>query len=161
MPLLVRYPAEIPAGTTNDDLVSNLDFAPTILDWAGRSAPSEMQGLSLRSLAAGSAVENRRSSLYYHYYEYPGPHMVKRHYGIRTPQYKLMHFYEDIDDWELYDLEKDPREQNNLYADPEYSDRVAELKSELSSLREYYGDSEQLDRRFIREDAEKAEKRRK
>jgi len=67
--------------------------------------------------------------------------MVKRHYGIRTARYKLIHFYYDIDAWELYDLEKDPRELNNVYGDPTYAAVVTELKTGLERLRRQYGDT--------------------
>ena len=79
--------------------------------------------------------------MYYHYYEYPGAHMVKRHYGVRTKRYKLIHFYHDIDAWELYDLERDPHELNNVYDDPRYASIVKELKAELQRLRKHYGDT--------------------
>ena len=79
--------------------------------------------------------------MYYHYYEYPAVHSVKRHYGVRTRRYKLIHFYHDIDEWELYDLEKDPREMKNVLGDPAYADTVNELKAELKRLREKYKDT--------------------
>ena len=82
--------------------------------------------------------------MYYHYYEYPGWHMVKRHYGIRTKRYKLIHFYYDIDAWELYDLTKDPEELNNVYDNPSYTDTVQKLKIELKRLQNQYGDTEIL-----------------
>ena len=87
--------------------------------------------------------------MYYHYYEYPGFHMVKKHYGIRTERYKLMHFYYDIDAWELYDLKNDPNELNNIYADPKYADIVKELKKKLNRLQKQYGDSDELAREFL------------
>jgi arylsulfatase A-like enzyme len=92
--------------------------------------------------------------MYYHYYEYPGWHMVKRHYGVRTQRYKLIHFYYDIDAWELYDLQKDPHELNNVYDDPAYADIVAELKEELGRLRKKYGDSDALAQKYIEENPE-------
>jgi len=79
--------------------------------------------------------------MYYHYYEYPAVHSVKRHYGVRTERYKLIHFYHDIDEWELYDLEEDPNELNNVYGNPAYADVVRELKAELKQLREQYKDN--------------------
>ncbi|MFT4856987.1 MAG: arylsulfatase A-like enzyme, partial [Planctomycetota bacterium] len=102
-PLLVRYPKEIKPGTTIDKLVQNLDFAPTFLDYAGLDIPKEMQGESFRKLVSGESGE-WREAVYYTYYEYPSVHMVKRHYGVATDRYKLMHFYYDIDEWEMYDL---------------------------------------------------------
>ena len=139
MPLIIRFPQEIAAGGVIDELVMNLDFAPTFLDYAGITIPEEMQGLSLRSLMKGEHQENWRDAVYYHYYEYPhGWHNVKQHYGVRTERYKLIHFYNDIDAWELYDLETDPHEVNNLYENPDYASIIDELKIELASLRRQY-----------------------
>jgi len=151
MPLLVRYPKEIKPGSVNDDLVLNLDFAPTFLDFAGVAVPADIQGRSFRSLLKGKTPKDWRTSMYYHYYEYPGAHAVKRHYGIRTKHYKLIHFYYDIDAWELYDLQKDPNELNNLYSDPAYADTTAQLKTELQRLRKRYGDSDELAQKFLKE----------
>ncbi|MBA7630845.1 N-acetylglucosamine-6-O-sulfatase [subsurface metagenome] len=144
MPLLVRYPKEIKAGSVNDDIVLNLDFAPTLLDFAGVSKPADMQGRSFRALLRGQAPGDWRMSMHYHYYEYPGWHAVKRHYGLRTKRYKLIHFYYDIDAWELYDLQKDPNELNNVYDNPAYADIVKQLKAELKRLRKQFGDSDEL-----------------
>lgn len=141
MPLLVRYPKEIKAGSINDDIVLNLDFAPTFLDFAGVTVPSDMQGHPLRPLVQGNTPQNWRTSMYYHYYEYPAVHSVKRHYGIRTKRYKLIHFYYDIDAWELYDLEKDPNELNNVYDNPAYAEIAKQLKTELQQLRKEYKDT--------------------
>jgi len=139
MPLLVRYPEEVPAGTLNDEIVLNLDFAPTFLDYAGVEIPFDIQGRSLRSLLKGQKVGDWRKSMYYHYYEYPhGWHDVKRHYGIRTHRYKLIHFYDDIDAWELYDLQRDPDELMNLYDSEDYQGIVVDLKKELRVLRQKY-----------------------
>jgi len=142
MPLLMRYPKEIETGQISDDIVLNLDFAPTFLDYAGVEMPEGMQGHSLRPLARGQRPGHWRKSMYYHYYEYPnGWHFVKRHYGIRTQRYKLIHFYNDIDAWEFYDLWKDPSEINNLYNDPGYKSIVLETKKELITLRKQMGDT--------------------
>jgi arylsulfatase A-like enzyme len=140
MPLLVRYPREIRAGSVNDDLVLNLDFAETFLDYAGVPAPADMQGVSLRPLLQDRTPPRWRASVYYHYYEYPAVHSVKRHYGVRTRRYKLIHFYYDIDEWELYDLKTDPDEMHNVYDDPSYAAIVQELKAELRRLRAQYQD---------------------
>ena len=139
-PLLVRYPKEIKAGTVVSSLVQNLDYAPTILDYAGVQKPAEMQGESFRGLASGKGVKNWRDAIYYHYYEYPAEHHVKRHYGIRTERYKLIHFYYDVDEWELYDLEKDPHEMHSVYNDPAYAEVQARLHKQLDELREKYKD---------------------
>jgi arylsulfatase A-like enzyme len=145
MPLIIRYPREIKAGGVNEDMVLNLDFAPTFLDFAGVPKPDDMQGQSLRSLLQGQAVSDWRQSMYYHYYEYPGWHAVKRHYGVRTRRYKLIHFYYDIDAWELYDLEKDPHELNNVYGDAAYTEVTEQLKTELSQLRRRFKDTDEGD----------------
>ncbi len=152
MPLLVRYPKGIKAGSVNDDIVLNLDFGPTLLDFAGVSKPKDMQGESFRRQLGGESVKEWREAMYYHYYEYPGWHAVKRHYGIRTKQYKLMHFYYDIDAWELYDLQKDPHELNNVYYDPLYHFVVRRLKADLGRLRNQYGDSHELTQEILRKD---------
>ncbi len=136
-PLVMQWPGVIKPGTVNSDLVSNLDFAQTFLDLAGATAPADMQGLSLKPLLAGKTPENWRSSLYYHYYEYPAVHSVRRHEGVATERYKLINFY-DLDEWELFDLEKDPSEMQSRYDDPEYASIVAGLKEELAQLRQQY-----------------------
>jgi arylsulfatase A-like enzyme len=141
MPLLVRYPKEIKPGSVNEDIVLNLDFAPTFLDFAGIDKPPDIQGRSIRPLLQGKKIKDWRKSMYYHYYEFPAVHSVKRHYGVRTDRYKLIHFYNDIDEWELYDLQKDPHEMNNVFNDPAYADTVKKLKVELQRLREKYKDT--------------------
>jgi arylsulfatase A-like enzyme len=143
MPLLVRYPREIKPAVNARDMVLNLDFGPTFLDYAGADIPDEMQGQSIRGVLGGRTPKSWRTSVYYHYFEYPAVHMVKRHYGVRTSRYKLIHFYHDIDAWELYDLEKDPRELRNLYGDPSHAGVVASLKAELERLRRQYGDTDE------------------
>ena len=154
MPFLVRYPKAIRPGTVNDNIVVNIDFAPTFLDYAGVKVPSDMQGESLRPLLEGGNAPSWRKAMYYHYYEYPGAHNVKRHYGIRTERYKLIHFYYDIDAWELYDLKNDPHELNNLYNNPTYAGIIRDLKAQLESLRKQYGDSDELTQQFLKEDLE-------
>ncbi|SDK80442.1 uncharacterized sulfatase [Salinimicrobium catena] len=139
MPLLVQYPKEIEPGTEINALTQNLDFAPTFLDFAGVEIPSEMQGKSLRPLFNNAiADEDFRNAVYYHYYDFPAFHMVKRHYGVRTERYKLMHFYDDIDEWELYDLQADPLEENNLYNSKEYAEVQKQLHQTLDSLQQQY-----------------------
>ncbi|MCA9733998.1 MAG: sulfatase [Deferribacteres bacterium] len=142
MPLLVRYPHEIKAGQVSQDIVLNLDFTETFLDFAGAAIPEDVQGESFRPVLHGITPVNWRTSMYYHYYEYPhGWHMVKRHYGVRTQNYKLIHFYNDINAWELYDLRRDPTEINNLIDDPDYAGVIEALKLELQRLQVKYGDS--------------------
>ena len=148
-PLLVRWPGVIEAGSRSTEMVQNLDFAQTFLDAAGLTPPDDMQGESLLPLLKGETDKWDRDAVYYHYYEYPAIHMVKRHYGIVTEEYKLAHFYYDIDEWELYDRKKDPREMKNVYNDPAYAGVVKELKEKLAALRVKYKDSEELDRKYI------------
>ncbi len=142
IPLLVRYPKNIPAGTVVDRMVLNIDLPATLIDAAGLPIPERMQGESMMRVVRDPKDPDWRTSMYYHYYEYPhGWHKVKRHYGIRTERYKLIHFYNDIDDWELYDLQEDPFELNNLYGKPEVEAMTKQLKAELKSLQEKYGDT--------------------
>jgi arylsulfatase A-like enzyme len=141
MPLLVRYPKEVKPGSVSDDIVLNLDFAATFLDYAGVPVPGDIQGESMRNVLRGKTPGNWRTSMYYHYSYFPSVHYVKRHYGVRTQRYKLIHFYYNIDEWELYDLKKDPREMKSVYHDPAYADIVTELKAELKRLREKYKDT--------------------
>lgn len=141
-PLMVRWPKKIKAGTTNNQLVMNLDFAETFLDAAGEPIPSDMQGRSLVPLLEGQPVSDWRQEVYYHYYEFPGAHSVRRHYGLRDDRYKLIYFYEqEIDEWEFYDLQTDPQEMRSVYEDPSYAKRVAEMKQRLLAARERYADS--------------------
>jgi arylsulfatase A-like enzyme len=141
-PLIIRYPDGISAGRVADALVLNLDTAPTLLDFAGVPVPREMQGRSLRPLTLGGTPENWRDAVYYHYYEYPhGWHRVRPHYGIRTERYKLIHFYGELDEWELYDLERDPDELNNVYSDQNYRKIATTLLEDLRQLQRELGDS--------------------
>src|SRR5690606_7158356 len=105
------------------------------LEAAGITAPNDMQGKSLMPLFTGNGEQWDRESVYYHYYEYPGEHAVKRHYGISTKDYKLIHFYHDVDEWELYDLKKDPNEMHNVYDEPAYGSIREKLKNDLKDLR--------------------------
>ena len=155
MPLVMRFPARVRPGSVNTDIVSNLDFAPTFLDAAGRGKPAPMQGRSFLPLLLGRTVAGWPESFYYHYYEYPAVHMAKRHFGVRTKRYKLIRFYHDIDAWELYDLEADPLETRNVYGDPAYADVRRDLEAELRRLQAFYRDSEELARRFVRADTGK------
>jgi arylsulfatase A-like enzyme len=147
-PLLIRFPKEIKPGGSIKKLVQNIDFAPTFLDYAHVKIPADMQGISFRKLASGKQTK-WRDAVYYQYYEFPGEHMVKRHYGIRTERYKLIHFYYDIDQWELYDLEKDPNEMKNVYNDISYSEVRIMMHKRLDELRQQYGDSDANDQKYI------------
>ncbi len=142
-PILMRYPKEIKPGTVVNNLIQNLDFAPTFLDYAGAPIAKDIQGMSFRKLLSGEQTQ-WRDAIYYSYYEYPGEHNVQRHYGVRTDRYKLIHFYYKDDYWELYDLEKDPTEMNNLYNNAAYVTVQAELHKRLIELRVQYGDSKEL-----------------
>jgi arylsulfatase A-like enzyme len=148
-PLLIRWPNQIAPGTTTEEMVQNLDFAQTFLEAAHIEAPTDMQGESLIPLLKGNNSQWNREAVYYHYYEYPASHMVKRHYGIVTKEFKLVHFYYDVDEWELYDRNKDPQEMTNVYDDPAYSATVAKLHKELKELRVKYKDSPELDKKYI------------
>jgi arylsulfatase A-like enzyme len=140
-PLIVRWPGQVKAGSVNDDLVQNLDFAPTLLDLAGAEIPKKMQGRSIVPLMKGETPENWRNAVYYHYYEgINGAHSVRRHYGLRTERYTLAHFYKD-DEWELFDLKKDPEQLQSVYGDSEYADVQKKLKEKLNQLQEKYGDT--------------------
>jgi arylsulfatase A-like enzyme len=148
-PLLISWPGVTKPGSVNKDLVSNLDFAETILDMAGVKAPADMQGMSMVPILRGKTPGNWRKEHYYHYYEYPAVHSVKRHYGISTERYKLIHFYYDIDEWELFDIKADPMELKNVYDDPSYTKVKADLHKRLEKLMVKYKDSEELARSFI------------
>ncbi|MCA9208499.1 MAG: DUF4976 domain-containing protein, partial [Planctomycetales bacterium] len=138
-PMMVRWPGVTKPGSENNRIVSLIDFASTFLDVAGVEAPAEMQGRSIVPLLKGETPADWRTSLYYHYYEYPVPHRVRPHYGVITDRYKLVHYYKpDVDDWELLDLEKDPQETKSFYNDPAYKDVVKDLKAELERLKKQY-----------------------
>lgn len=138
-PLLVRWPDHIKPDSVNTDMVMNLDFAQTFLAVAGAKSPADMQGASLVPVLEGKTPADWRKHVYYHYYEFPQPHHVHPHYGVRSDRYKLIYFY-DLDEWELYDLEKDPQELHSLYADPDYAEVVKDMKANLERLREKYKD---------------------
>lgn len=160
-PLLIKWPNEITPNTTEDEMVQNLDFAQTFLEMAGVQAPDDMQGESLVPLLKGQKEKWTRDAVYYHYYEYPAEHAVKRHYGIATKKYKLIHFYYDVDEWELYDREKDPQELHNIYDDPQYADIRDMMIQKLKEIRKKYKDSEELDQRFIQEYRDRKKKHQK
>jgi arylsulfatase A-like enzyme len=147
-PLLIRWPGVIKPGTINRDMVSNLDFAETFLTAAGVPVPADMQGKSLLPLLNNQKPSDWRKEHYYHYYEYPAVHSVKRHYGISTDRYVLIHFYYDIDEWELYDLEKDPDEMKNVYDDPAYIEIRNNLKSRLIILRKHYRENDNFENKL-------------
>lgn len=143
-PLVMKLPNKIKKGKI-EKLVQNIDYAPTFLDLAGIAVPDDVHGKSLVPLITGKKTKNWRKSVYYHYYEYPGPHDVKRHYGIRTDRYKLIHFYNDIDQWELYDLKLDPNEVTNLYGRKGYEDLTKSLFDQLVKTQALYKDNTVVD----------------
>ena len=148
-PLMIKWPNVIKPGTSSEEMVQNLDFAQTFLEAAMIKAPDDMQGESLIPLLKGDPEKWNRDAVYYHYYEYPSVHMAKRHYGIVNKEFKLVRFYYDVDEWELYDRLKDPYEMNNVYDDPGYKQVVEKLTEELKEIRIKYKDSEELDKSFI------------
>ncbi|MFL2611768.1 MAG: sulfatase [Flavobacteriaceae bacterium] len=148
-PLIIKWPNVIKPGTTSEEMVQNLDFAQTFLEAAMIDVPDDMQGESLIPLLKGNSDQWTREAVYYHYYEYPSVHMVKRHYGIVSKEFKLVHFYNDIDEWELYDRIKDPNEMNNVYNNPDYKKVVDKLTQDLKEMRKKYNDSDLLDKSFI------------
>ena len=150
-PLLVRWPGVVKPQSVNNDLVSNIDFGETFLDVAGAPIPEDMQGKSLVSILKGETPADWRKAHYYHYYEHPSEHYVKRHYGIATDRYKLIHYYYDEESWELFDLKADPEEMNNIYGNPDYAAIQADLSEQLEQLRDKYQDSDSMNQYYIEE----------
>ncbi len=132
-PLIIRYPGVIKPGTVSNQLISNVDFAPTFLEAAGLGIPKEIQGISMMPLLKDPKAGIRKS-VYYHFYEFPGEHSVLKHFGIRTSRYKLIRFYDHKNFWELYDLQKDPAEMKNLYGQKKYAVITLDLKKQLKQL---------------------------
>ena len=141
-PLVMRIPDDFKTKAKGEipQMVQNIDHAATFLDLAGAEIPEDIHGVSVLPLLKGEKPADWRKSLYYHFYEYPAEHMVKRHYGVRTERYKLIHFYNDIDVWELYDLQEDPKEMNNLYGKEGYEQITEDLMKELRKLQAQYKD---------------------
>jgi arylsulfatase A-like enzyme len=139
VPLLVRYPKMIRPGITNSEMVLNVDVGPTILDLAGVEIPEDVDGQSMKPLLQGKGIPWRKDFLY-EYYEYPAVHMVRKNRGIRTNRWKYIHYFEDPEEFELYDIQNDPEEMNNLYANPAYRDVVAQLRERLVKLRQELND---------------------
>ena len=125
-------------GSVKNDMVLNIDYAPTLLNIAGIQAPKNMQGKSFLSILENKSKRIFRDAVYYHYFEFPYWHHVQPHYGIRTKKYKLIHFYYNIDEWELFDLEKDPNELNNIINNPENKELINKLKTRLEELKIEY-----------------------
>lgn len=139
-PLIVRWPAVIKPGSVTYEMVMNLDIGETLLEAAGIKIPDEMQGRSMLPIWKGNVPEDWRKYVYYHYYESGGEHNVAKHVGVRSDRYKLIYYYENKD-WELYDLQKDPSELNNVYGKPGYKDIEAILENELQTQMKQFKDS--------------------
>jgi len=135
-PFVMRWPGTIKPGSVNANIVSNLDFAPTFLEAANLAIPADVQGKSLTPILKGQTPADWRKSFYYHYYEFPGSHSVRRHYGVVTDRYKLVYFYEPgMQYWELFDLKTDPQEMKSVYDLSDYATVQQQLKTELARLR--------------------------
>jgi len=143
MPFLVRWPGVVKAGSVQKALSINPDFAPTFMAAAGLPVPADMQGRSLVPVLKGEPPPDWRTSFYYRYYHDPGDHNTRAHYGVRTATHKLIYFWKK-DQWEMYDLVRDPHELNNLYNDPAQKDILAALKTELYRLKKEVRDDDQF-----------------
>jgi arylsulfatase A-like enzyme len=152
-PLLVRWPGVTKPGSLQTAITGNQDFAPTFIAAAGAKVPDDMQGKSFIPLLKGETPADWRTSFYYRYYHDPGHHNTARHYGVRTADYKLIHFYKK-DQWELFDLNKDPNEQNNVYNDPAYATTRDHLKQELARLKKELKDEDQFADQLPKDDVD-------
>lgn len=140
-PFVMRYPGVIKPGTVNNDFVMNIDVAPTLLQAAGVKVPSAVQGESILPLF-NAKTSKPRKAIYYHYYEDRGEHNVSPQFGIKTVRYKLIRYYDQVDGWELFDLQKDPKEMENIYDKAENKNLIVELKKQLKELIVQYKDKE-------------------
>jgi len=141
VPMMLRYPGKVKAGVSSDEMVLNLDMAPTLLEIAGLPVTGEMQGKSFLALAEGKKDAHWRKDWLYEFYEYPGFENVRPSRGVRTERYKLIHYFIEPEEWELYDLKTDPEESNNLYGKPGSEEITRELKERLEKLRAETGDT--------------------
>ena len=149
-PLLMRLPDGYNRRGEITDMVQNIDYAPTFLEMAGVKVPSDIQGKSLVPLLKGEKTIGKwRDAIYYHFHEYPAEHSVKRHYGIRTADCKLIHFYNDVDQWEMYDMNADPKELNNIYDDPAYASKRAQMHELLEKVQQQYADTDPCEKEVI------------
>lgn len=140
-PLLMRLPEGYKRRGEVSEMVQNIDHAPTFLDLAGAKIPADMQGCSMVPLLKGEKTIGKwREAIYYHFYEFPAEHMVRRHYGMRTERYKLIHFYNDIDEWQMFDLASDPHEMRNVYGDPAYAKVRKYMHRRLRQMQRKYDD---------------------
>jgi arylsulfatase A-like enzyme len=143
MPFIVRWPGVIKPGTVQNAIALNIDFAPTFLEMAEAPIPKDIQGQSLMSLLRGRKPFTWRRSFYYRYYHDPGNHNTRAHYGVRTETHKLIYFWKK-NQWECYDLLRDPFELNNRYNDPAYAPIVQQLKRELYRLKKQVEDNDRF-----------------
>ncbi len=150
MPFLIRWPGRTRPGSVSKGIILNVDFAPMMLDAAGLKVTADMQGRSFLPLLEGKTPKDWRKEMYYRYY-HPGHHNVAAHYGIRTERYKLIYFNK-LDQWELYDLQKDPREMRNVYPDPAYAEIVKQLKERLYRLKKELKDNDQFANELPKDD---------
>jgi len=139
-PMLVRYPRLIQPGLSARQMVLNTDIAPTFLELAGVRIPERVQGRSLVPMLKGEEPQSWRKDWLYEYYEYPGPHDVRKNRGVRTERYKLIHYYEPPEEFELYDLQEDPGELHNLYGEARYATLTLDLRQRIRELRKETGD---------------------
>lgn len=157
MPFLIQYPKEIPGGTVNKNMILNVDFAQTFLDYAGIEIPERMQGNSIKPLLNCEVPEDWQTSMYYRYWQHKSDHNVYAHYGVRTQTHKLIYYYADgmdipgttgdkeTPEWELFDLQLDPLELNNVYSNPDYELIIEDLKKELNRLQKKVKDEPYLE----------------
>jgi arylsulfatase A-like enzyme len=140
-PFVIKYPGNIKPKTVVNNMVVNIDFTPTILEMAHLPVPSDIQGKSFASFLTKPNISKPwRKAMYYHYYEYPEPHKVAPHFGIRTGRYKLIRFYGPFDKWELYDLATDKSEMHNLIGKKAVEELTQSLKKQLLKLAQEYKD---------------------
>lgn len=151
MPFIVRWPGKTKPNSENKGMVLNVDFAPTLLDAAGETVAADIQGRSFLPLLKGETPKDWRTSMYYRYYHYPMHHKVQPHYGIRTERYKLIYFNK-INQWELYDLDKDPKEMRNIYGDAAQAELIKKLKEEMYKLKKELKDEDQFADKLPKDD---------
>ena len=137
LPFIVRWPGVVKPGTRAQPMVQNIDYAPTLCEIAGVKTPGDRHGMSFAPILRGVTPSDWRTSIYYHYYEFPADHRVQAHVGVRTDRYKLIYYY-PVNQWELFDLQADPHEMTSVYGRPDYAGVQAILTSELDRLRKLY-----------------------
>ncbi len=146
VPLMVRYPAMIKAGSVSEQIALNVDIAPTLLEFAGIDTPTAMHGRSLVPLLKGEPPKTWRKDWLYEYFEYPQWEHVRPHRGVRTERYKLIHYYKlsaypDLpEEFELYDLQRDPGELTNLHGKPGHAALTQDLLKRITELRKETSD---------------------